>query len=86
MANTYNHICECGKKYKDTDPDPYFCPSCVEERKKIAAQVDKQIASKPSKRKIATDFQIALEKGKTIPSANGGNATFVRASDLGINF
>jgi len=85
-SETFLHTCSCGKKYNDTDPDPYFCPSCVADRKKIAEQVDKQMANKPTKRKVMSNFQIAVEKGKTMTSASGGYATFVRASDLGINF
>lgn len=81
MSQTYTHTCSCGKKYKDVDPDPYFCSECVIERKKIAAQIDRQMAGKPSKRKVLTDYQIAISKGIT-----KGQGTFVKASDLGINF
>ena len=86
MSQVYNHTCSCGKKYKDTDPDDYFCPECVADRKKVAAQIDKQMANRPIKRKVLTDYQVAMEKGRTVQSANGGHATFVRAIDLGINF
>ena len=82
---TYNHVCPCGNKYKDQDPDVYLCSTCVQERKALAKEVDARMASRPKKNYV-TDLHIALTKGKTIPSGNGGHATFVRASDLGITF
>lgn len=40
----YNHKCiKCSKEYKDTDPDPYYCNPCNEERKIIAEQVTKKV-------------------------------------------
>lgn len=83
----YNHVCSCGQSYSDNDPDLYFCPNCVEERKRIAKEVDAKIANRPKKNSMS-NLQIAETKGKTINSSNphGGRATFVRASDLGIRF
>lgn len=74
----YTHTCSCGEIYTDDDPDIYFCPSCVAQRKALAAEIDKKIASKP-KKKVLSNYQILQEKGQT-----NGQATFVRASDLGI--
>ena len=37
------HICikpGCGVSYEDNDPDPYYCSSCNEQRKVIAAEID----------------------------------------------
>jgi hypothetical protein len=80
----YPHTCSCGNKYTDEDPDGYFCPSCVEQRKIIAKEVDEKLKGRVSKRAVKTDLQIAMEKGITKQSASGGFATFVRASDLGL--
>lgn len=82
---TFTHVCSCGKSYTDNDPDLYFCPECVETRKQIALEVDKKLASRP-KTKSLSNYQIALQKGKTVNSANGGQSTFVRAEDLGLKF
>lgn len=82
---TYPHVCSCGNSYSDEDVDAYFCPSCVEQRKAVAKQIDAQFAGK-TPATIVTDLQIALEKGKVIPSARGGQSIFIRASDLGISF
>jgi hypothetical protein len=76
----YSHTCSCGKTYKDNDPEVYFCSDCVAQRKAIAAEVDKKMANR-SRKQPQSDFQTLLEKGQS-----KGEATFVRASDLGIRF
>jgi len=81
----YTHTCSCGKVYTDNDPDLYFCPACVAQRKLVAEQVNRNIGSRPKKDR-KTDLQIALTRGRTINSASGGQATFVKAGDLGISF
>jgi hypothetical protein len=82
----FSHNCiKCQTKYSDPDPEPYLCASCNTERLRIAAEVDAKLASRP-KKEHKSDFGIALALGKTIPSAVGGQSTFVRASDLGITF
>lgn len=86
-VETFTHKCirgECSNTYKDSDIDPYYCPSCKEEAQKIAKAIDKKLKGKVRKN-TQSDLQIAMTKGKTMPSANGGFSTFVRASDLGIN-
>lgn len=83
---SFTHLCSCGASYTDEDFDPYFCPTCVEQRKAVAKQIDAQFANKPKEEKPMTDLQIALEKGKTMPSASGGHSVFVKAADLGIMF
>lgn len=53
----YVHSCiKCQTQYKDTDPDPYYCPPCNEKRKEIAKEVDKKIFSRPRKQ-VKSDFQ-----------------------------
>jgi len=46
----HTHSCiKCGTQYKDSDPDPYYCKTCSEEKKAIAEEVDKKLRSKPRK-------------------------------------
>lgn len=83
----YTHKCvKCSIPYTDIDPDAYYCIPCNEERLRIAAEVDAKLATQP-KKEVTSDFQIAQKLGKTIASANkyGGEATFVKAGDLGID-
>lgn len=54
MSDIYTHKCikaDCDKTYEDTDQEPYYCESCKAEVKRIAEEIDKKIASRPSKRK-----------------------------------
>ena len=53
------HVCikpQCGATYEDSDPDPYYCPSCVIEKKALAAKIDASLASRP-KRPVLSDLQ-----------------------------
>ena len=46
----YQHQCirpDCQTTYRDEDPDAYYCPSHVEEKKKNAAQIDAKFAGAP---------------------------------------
>lgn len=81
---TYTHKCSCGESYTDNDPDVYFCPSCVEQRKIVARQVDSKMINIRLRPRAKTDLELMEEKGKTMPSARGGFATFIKASDLGL--
>lgn len=47
----------CDNKYQSSDTEAYYCPSCVEEKNKIAKKVDAQIASRPSKRPTTSAWQ-----------------------------
>lgn len=45
--NEYTHSCiKCHSQYKDTDVDDFYCPVCNDEKKKIAAEVDKKLVTK----------------------------------------
>lgn len=62
----YSHKCPCGAIYTDNDPDIYFCPSCLEQRKAMYAEIDKRLP--PDRSKIVeSDWQryqrIIKEKG-----------------------
>lgn len=37
----------CGTSYEDTDVEAYYCPSCNDERKEIAKQVDARLQAIP---------------------------------------
>ena len=57
----FTHSCiKCHTKYEDSDPEPYYCQSCNEQRKAIAAEVDAKLANRGSK-KIKTDLQLYME-------------------------
>jgi hypothetical protein len=40
----------CANTYESNEQEAYYCPDCVAANKAIAAQIDAQIASRPSKR------------------------------------
>lgn len=57
----YEHTCltpECGTKYKSDDPDPYHCEHHIEERKRVAAEVDTKIAARGPREPEMSDLQI----------------------------
>ena len=44
------HQCvKCKREYFDNDPDDFYCSPCNEQRKVIAAEVDRRMASQPRK-------------------------------------
>lgn len=46
----YTHPCiKCSASYTDNDPDAYYCPACIDEKKRIAQEIDKKIKSRPRK-------------------------------------
>lgn len=72
----FSHPCiKCAAKYDTEDPDPYYCPTCNEARKAIAAEIDKKV--RPSKQ-IKSDFQIYDEMCKL------RGTPFINAKDLGL--
>jgi hypothetical protein len=65
----YEHNCirpSCTNKYKDTDPDPYYCPSCKEWKKEVAKKINEQIASQPKK-----EARSALQEYDASPKVGG---------------
>lgn len=81
MSETFHHRCikiSCANTYQDSDPDRYYCPSCVQENKVIAAQVDKILSSKPRK-DVKSGLQVYDEAAKM-----RGNKGFVRPEDIGL--
>lgn len=73
-----SHICvKCKEKYEDEEVDNYYCPTCNEDRKRIAKEVDANLSRIP-KAPVKSDLQIYDE----IRKAKG--VRFVNISDLGI--
>lgn len=75
----YTNSCiKCSEKYEDDDPEPYYCNSCNEERKRIAEEIDKKMKNMPSERQGKSSFQEyeEIRKIKGTP--------FVNIKDLGI--
>lgn len=64
----YTHNCvKCSVQYEDSDPDPYYCTSCNEEKIKIAKRIDEQMANRPPKRNRVS----ALQEYDSAPKAHG---------------
>ena len=47
-SNKHNCI-KCQVEYSDEDIENYYCPSCLIESKRIAAEIDKKMADRPKK-------------------------------------
>lgn len=63
----YTHSCiKCSKKYEDEDPDAYYCPTCLKEKKAIADEIDKKIQARPRK-----ETRSALEEYDNAPKVHG---------------
>ena len=76
MAELIKHICiKCKASYEDNEVDDYYCKSCIEEKERIAKEIDSKI--KTDKPRIKTEFEmyqdITRQTGKP----------FVNARDLG---
>lgn len=80
----FNHKCQCGNTYTDNDPETYYCPTCIVQRKKIAEEIDRKLVGKKSSREEKGFETLCSTLGRTMPSQTGGLATFFNASDLGI--
>lgn len=74
----YSHECtKCKAQYKDSDPDPYLCASCLKEKRSIAAQVDAQFAGRVHVN-VKSDLQMFEENGRTL-NVDGRMVTFNKA-------
>lgn len=74
---TYQHKCpKCSEAYSDNDPEVYFCPKCVEERKNIAKAIDAKMANRP-KKVVVSELQ---EYDRLRAKSRG----YVNIRDLGI--
>lgn len=78
----YSHICikpGCNNSYEDDDPDRYYCPSCVEEKKKIAAKIDATIGAQPREHQ-PSDLELFDAQAKILQKPDGSTAAFIRAT------
>lgn len=63
----FTHKCiKCQTSYQDKDPEPYYCTACNAERKAIAAEIDKKMASRPKRPTMS-----ALQEYDAMPKVNG---------------
>jgi len=63
----FKHPCiKCREQYDTDDPDPYYCASCNEGRKAIAAEIDAKLANRPRKETMS-----ALEAYDQAPKIKG---------------
>ena len=68
--NTHKCI-KCSAEYSDSDVDDYYCASCTVEKKRIAAEVDKKMASVPRKPVISDLQAYDLARGRNpFPNAS----------------
>lgn len=70
----YTHTCSCGEQYTSDDVDPYFCPTCVDNRKRIAAEVDAKVGERLRGKKVMS----SMERYDSLPKIRG----FISAADL----
>ena len=68
----------CGKQYHDEDPDDYYCPTCNEEKKKIAAELDKKFST-ATRPQVVSNLQAFEATAKTFTDQNGRKIIFGRA-------
>lgn len=71
---------KCSQPYQSVDEDPYYCPECEAEKKRIAAEVDQKMKGRRPKRPAESMLQrydrLSKEKG----------AKFINVRDMGISF
>ena len=73
------HSCiKCKAQYEDEELDDYYCPPCNELKKSIAKEIDAKFVGRKPKRPVVSDLKLFEQEGRTIPSAHGGLATFVK--------
>lgn len=56
----FKNICinpNCKAEYESEYQDEDFCPLCIKKNKRLAAEIDKQLAGKASKKAVKSDFQ-----------------------------
>lgn len=63
----FTHSCiKCSTQYQDGEPDAYYCESCIEEKKKIAAQIDANLSNRPKRPTTS-----ALQEFDSLPKVHG---------------
>lgn len=72
----------CGNVYITEESEAYYCEKCLEEKEKIAKEVDKKMAGR-----VNTPIKTDLQNYEELLGSNGirkGGITVVNAKDLGL--
>lgn len=72
----------CNKVYTSTEEEAYYCPDCLNEKNRIANEVDKKMAGRVTIQP-KTELQIYEEMLQNNPISKGG-VRVVNAKDLGL--
>ncbi len=74
----FTHPClKCGISYEDSEPDAYYCVTCLTERKQLAATLDKKfntIGQVPNG--ALQEFEASA---KIVKAPNGRTIAFAKA-------
>jgi len=81
MTNSLNCI-KCNNVYTSEEDDAYYCESCLEQKKKIAEEVDKKMAGRVSTQ-VKSDLQL-YDEALQASGASKGGIRVVNAKDLGL--
>ena len=63
----------CVARYESEDPEPYYCPSCNEQRLVIAKEIDAKMAGRPKKevRGIFSQKDFVGKNGRSFFNGDG---------------
>ena len=78
IISPMQHKCikpSCQNTYNDNEPEDYYCPSCLVEKKAIAARIDAQMAGK-SREPVKSDLQSFEESARVFNDPNSGRQIF----------
>lgn len=67
----------CNTTYNSEDLEAYYCPSCTEENKAIAAEIDAKVKARP-RREAKSEYQLAKEQGNIKKEPNGTEVIVLR--------
>ena len=77
----YKHTCiktSCGNNYTSNDPDPYLCSKCLEEKNKIARQIDAKFAHL-YKDQPKSEYAEFVESATKLKKSDGSYIYFMKA-------
>lgn len=84
MSKIFKHKCikpECQNMYSTSDEDAYYCAECLEEKNRIASEVDKKFAGRVTTQ-VKSELDVYNELQQKNPVRKGG-VSAVNAKDLG---
>lgn len=64
---------KCRRDYEDSEPDDFYCPTCDEERKRIAAEIDKKLVGRPREPHLTFEERMAA-----LPKIPGTNIPYIQ--------